>query len=428
MITYFSELYANFALMLKTYPWLAGAFSLWGLTVLTYLLKYIPAFFNFVKRQVMTTLELNNAGYSGNETQFKSFMKWFLDSPYSKWSRYLSLDGNYSWYDSTNGTDKTYIVGAGYGTHFFIYKRRLFWFTKAALNSQGSEKEKQTIVIKTFGRSQKPILNLIEDFAFKPKVEDVSIYTFSSNNQWQMLTSVKKRPIDSVILNKDLKKELMSNLTYFFNNRDWYQTRGLAYKQTYILHGKPGTGKSSTIKALASHYNKNICIIDLSMMSNTSFESAMSTVPSNSIVLIEDFDSCKALHKRESGEDGVTKTGEETFEFLTLSKILNVMDGVVSLDGTVVFFTTNFIEHIDSAMVRKGRVDYMYEIPYLEDAEIKDYIKLVYPTIQIPDCTFSTIAGCDLQALFMECKENHIEFINRLDKVSEVCDTTVQAA
>lgn len=410
---FISTLYESFSVLMKTYPWLAGAFSLWGLSVCTYLLKYIPGVLNFVKRQTMTSLELNNAGWSGNETQFKSFMKWFLSTPYSKWSRYLSLDGISQYSDLYDGSS-SYVIGAGYGTHFFFYKKRLFWFKKTELNSQGSEKEKQLITIKTFGRSQKPLMELIKEFSFKYSKEDLCIYTYNQD-EWGVLTSVTKRPLSSVILNKKIKDELIGNLDYFFNNKEWYESRGLAYKQTYILHGKPGTGKSSTIKAIASNYNKNICIIDLSSMSNKTFEKALSTVPKNSMVIIEDFDSCKAVHSREDNKNKEQK-GEEQFEMLTLSKILNVLDGVISLNDVVIFLTTNHLEDIDGALIRKGRVDYIYEIPYLEDAEIKEYINLVYPGHKIPDCTFSTIAGCDLQALFMECKNSAEEFIDRLDK------------
>lgn len=410
MFDFFASSYNQLIELMKTYPWLAGAVSLWGLGVLTYCLRFIPAFIFFIKRQVMTSLEFNNAGNSGNEMQFKAFMSWFLSSPYAKWSRYLSLDGNVGWL--CDGDNKnTYIIGAGYGKHFFIYNRRLFWFEKTALNSQGSEKEKQQIVIKTFGRRQKPIIALIQDFAYKPKKEDMGIYTYDGSS-WEYLTSVKKRPLNSVILKKEIKDEIIGNLQYFYDHPEWYTDRGLACKQTYILHGKPGTGKSSTIKAIASNFNKNICIIDLSIMSNQIFERAMSTVPKNSIVLIEDFDSCSAVHNRE------TKVQSDSIfdvEMLTLSKILNVLDGVISLNGSIIFLTTNHLEKIDAAMVRKGRVDYIYEIPHLEDAEIKEYISLMYPDAMIPTTKFKTKAGCDLQALFLECKDNSDEFISRLD-------------
>lgn len=393
----------------KENTWLVGAFSLYGMGVLTYLLKYVPAGFKFIKRQCMTTLEFNNASSSNNQ-QFLAFMEWFLNTKYAKHSRYLSLDGTVSnQYLSDECT--SYVVGVGYGTHWFLYNKRLFWFTKTALTSSGSEKEKQQIVIKTLGRSQTPILKLISDFAVKSDDSEITVQSFQ-DGYWERLCAVMKRDINSVILRKDIKDSLIDNLTYFYNNKDWYSHRGLAYKQTYLLHGKPGTGKTSIIKALASHFNKSICTIDLSSMSNKSFEKAVSAVPKNSILLIEDFDSCNAVHNR---EDDSNESDMFNNEPLTLSKILNVLDGVVSLDGTIVFLTTNHLEKIDAAMVRKGRVDYIHEIPYLGSTEVKAYIKMMYPDVKVPEVQYKEIAGCDIQALFMECKEDSARFLNNLE-------------
>lgn len=410
-----SEYMSSFGQMMKDYPWMVGLYTLYGAAVLTYLVRFIPTVWNFLYSQSITTLELNNAGWSGNEAHFLAFMDWYLKSPYAKWSRYLSLDGKFHrrWDDDDNSEPltKTYVIGAGYGTHFFFYKKRLFWFSKGTLQSSGSEKEKQNIIIKTLGRNQKPLIALVEDFAVKPKETDISIYNFK--DEWNEISRVNKRPLESVILRKDIKDALVNNLQYFYDNREWYVKRGLSYKQTYILHGLPGTGKSSTIKALASHFKKNICIIDITTMSNMMFEKAMASVPKNSIVLIEDFDSCRALHSREDENDN-TNGMAELMEVLSLSKVLNVLDGVVSLDDTVVFLTTNHLDKIDQAMTRKGRVDYIYEIPYLEDAEVKEYITLMYPEEEIPQTVFDTVAGCDLQSLYLEHRENYNSFVAAL--------------
>jgi hypothetical protein len=411
-----SEYINTFSQMMKDYPWMVGLYSLYGMAVVTYLFRFIPGVWEFVKSQSLTTIELNNAGYSGNSAHFLAFMDWYLKSPYAKWSRYLSLDGKFydRWgedFDDKPALSKTYVIGAGYGTHFFFYKKRLFWFTKGALQSSGSEKEKQNIIIKTLGRNQKPLIDLVADFAVKPKETELNIYAFKE--EWDVISSVNKRPLASVVLRKDIKDDIVSNLTYFYNNKEWFVKRGLSYKQTYVLHGLPGTGKSSTIKALASNFNKNICLIDITAMGNAAFEKAMASVPKNSIVLIEDFDSCKALHSRDVNSDG-TNGMAELMEVLSLSKVLNVLDGVVSLDDTVVFLTTNHLDKIDDALIRKGRVDYIFEIPYLEDTEIKEYIALMYPDAEIPNKTFDTIAGCDLQSIFLDYKEDFNGFVGAL--------------
>lgn len=42
---------------------------------------------------------------------------------------------------------------------------------------------------------------------------------------------------------------------------------------------------------------------------------------------------------------------------MSLSALLNVLDGVASQEGRVLIMTTNHIEKLDAALVRSGRVD-----------------------------------------------------------------------
>ena len=43
---------------------------------------------------------------------------------------------------------------------------------------------------------------------------------------------------------------------------------------------------------------------------------------------------------------------------LTLSGLLNAIDGVTSSEGRIVFMTTNYVDKLDPALIRPGRVDY----------------------------------------------------------------------
>jgi len=48
---------------------------------------------------------------------------------------------------------------------------------------------------------------------------------------------------------------------------------------------------------------------------------------------------------------------------LTFSGLLNGLDGVAAADGQIFILTTNFIDKLDSALIRTGRVDAKYEFP-----------------------------------------------------------------
>jgi len=92
--------------------------------------------------------------------------------------------------------------------------------------------------------------------------------------------------------------------------------------------------------------------------------------------------------------------------------LLNALDGVVPLDDVLVFMTTNTLADIDPALLRKGRVDQIFHIPLLKDPEIKEYVAVMCPDIQIPEtCRFKAIAGCDLQALYLDNKWDEAAFV-----------------
>ena len=102
---------------------------------------------------------------------------------------------------------------------------------------------------------------------------------------------------------------------------------------------------------------------------------------------------------------------------ISLTTILNTLDGAVRLNDVVIFMTTNHLENIDPAVLRKGRVDHIYKIEYLKHNEIVDYINLMYKDTNFildENIRFGEIAGCNIQDLFMEHKEDFNSFIASL--------------
>lgn len=71
--------------------------------------------------------------------------------------------------------------------------------------------------------------------------------------------------------NKSLKnvfgdhlKIVKNRVDMFINNKNWYEEKGLPYTLGILLHGPPGTGKTSLIKAIAKDTNRHIFNIKLS--------------------------------------------------------------------------------------------------------------------------------------------------------------------
>lgn len=438
---YLLQQYQLFMEISKSNPFMSGLIAVWGATAVTWALRNVPSrIFKFIESQCTTRLIFNNTGWTGNDLHFLSFMKWFAKSGFARMSRDLAMEG-YNRKDGQTGA----LVGIGYGNHIFFYKRRLFWVNKTRLESTGVSQEKQQFIITGLTRNHQIFNELVEEFRYRDKPNELSVYHWR-DNCWSNPTAVHKRPIETVIVAEDIKTKILGDITYFINNEAWYRTRGMPYKMTYVLHGKPGTGKTSLVKTLASHFNRNVYAVNLGMMSDNSFEHALTTVPPRSIILIEDFDTTSAVKARSgsvpytephgdndtpapthpgmgSGEQfKITQDGDSLgFSLLSLSGILNVLDGVVSLNDTIVMMTTNHIENIDDALLRKGRVDHIVEIPYLTDTEVKAYVQMMFPDATIDQSVnYAVIAGCDLQALFLEYKEDYHGFVNSIPRGSVI--------
>src|SRR5260370_12305966 len=80
---------------------------------------------------------------------------------------------------------------------------------------------------------------------------------------------------------------------------------GIPYRRGYLLHGPPGSGKTSFIQALAASLNFDIYLVNLSLrgMADDKLALLLSQAPSRSIILMEDVDAAfsKRVQVRDAG-------------------------------------------------------------------------------------------------------------------------------
>ena len=163
----------------------------------------------------------------------------------------------------------------------------------------------------------------------------------------------QKRPLESVILDKGLKESIISDVKGFLGSAKWYYDRGIPYRRGYLLHGSPGSGKSSFIRALAGELDYNIAVLNLSErgLTDDRLNYLLTKTPKRTLVLLEDADAAFGKDRSHSDEDGYRGMN------VTFSGLLNALDGVGSAEERILFLTTNHVERLDSALVRPGRVD-----------------------------------------------------------------------
>lgn len=168
----------------------------------------------------------------------------------------------------------------------------------------------------------------------------------------------RKRPIESVILDKGVKERIVLDVEDFLGSGKWYYNRGIPYRRGYLLHGPPGSGKSSFIQALAGELNYNIATLNLSTrgLTDDRLNHLLTIIPRRTLVLLEDADAAFGNRRTQTDAEGYQGAN------VTFSGLLNALDGVASAEERVLFMTTNHVERLDSALVRPGRVDMIVRI------------------------------------------------------------------
>lgn len=70
---------------------------------------------------------------------------------------------------------------------------------------------------------------------------------------------------------------------------------------------------------------------------------------------------------------------------LTLSGLLNAIDGVTSTEGRILFMTTNYVDRLDKALIRPGRVDYAEYIGHCSKRQLEIMFSNFYPQSDAKD-------------------------------------------
>jgi chaperone BCS1 len=162
----------------------------------------------------------------------------------------------------------------------------------------------------------------------------------------------KKRPLGSVILDEGIKERIVADVRDFLGRQQWYLDRGIPYRRGYLLHGPPGSGKTSFVQALAGELDFSVAMINLSEIGVTDDRLAylFTKLPPRTILLLEDADAA-FVNRRQREADGY---GGAT---VTFSGLLNALDGLSAGEERIAFLTTNHIDRLDPALIRPGRID-----------------------------------------------------------------------
>ncbi|KAK4603931.1 hypothetical protein RGQ29_012445 [Quercus rubra] len=180
------------------------------------------------------------------------------------------------------------------------------------------------------------------------------------SGKWSHVAFEHPSTFDTLAMDSKKKEQIMNDLTKFSQGKEYYKKIGKAWKRGYLLYGPPGTGKSSMIAAMADFLKYDIYDLELT----------------TSLIVIEDIDCSLQLTgqrkkkkekvKDEENKDPIKEEEEESNSKVTLSGLLNFIDGIWSATGgeRIIVFTTNYVEKLDPALIRRGRMDKHIELSY----------------------------------------------------------------
>ncbi|KAJ6003700.1 hypothetical protein N7522_006392 [Penicillium canescens] len=279
-----------------------------------------------------------------------------------------------------------------------------FWYNKqpilCRIIQEGYGYYNEKISVTCLGRSSIILKDLLKECQdeYLSQIENRTTIFGHCGVQWKKEKAKEIRPLSTVILRESEKNPLIKDMKDFLEpqTRNWYSERSIPYRRGYLLHGPPGTGKSSFSFSVAGELGMDIYVVSIPSVDDESLKTLFEELPDNCVVLLEDIDAVGSVYCRDpvakepnTGlEPGTDKKG------VTLSGLLNVLDGVASQEDRVLIMTTNHIEKLDPALIRPGRVDKKVKFQLADRDVIMQIYRFIFgqPTgrisRKIPQATF----------------------------------------
>ncbi|KAI0407475.1 P-loop containing nucleoside triphosphate hydrolase protein [Xylaria palmicola] len=307
------------------------------------------------------------------------------------------------------------------GQYFRLHRKKESVFEDGSNGGFSTFKDKEDLMISCLWRSPDPIKQLLAH-AKKNYYKDHQARTIvkrpnpqfmrRSRHNWQVVANRPVRDMKTVVLDQQQKLQVLADMNEYLHPATprWYANRGIPLRRGYLFHGPPGTGKTSLSFALAGVFGLDIHVISLlePTLTEEDLSSLFSSLPRRCVVLLEDIDTAglrrpgeeleaseaaaKSEKEKSNKEENnqttsndikelakaLKKENEDQKKGISLSGLLNAIDGVASHEGRVLIMTTNVPERLDDALIRPGRVDLQVQFTCATKDQAKELFIRMY--------------------------------------------------
>ncbi|MFH4975227.1 hypothetical protein AB6A40_001936 [Gnathostoma spinigerum] len=370
---FFREVYES----LSDNPYFGAGAGLAGIGLSMSLLKRSIIILNsLLRRRFIVSLQINN------EDVAYPWLLAYINRHSSRQTRNLSVCTSIQQSESGK-TVTNFSFLPGHGLHYFVHRYRWIQVDRQreehTIQRDGYRTPFETVTLTTLGSDVQFLKDLLSHATSEALagVQTGLVVYQAVGPEWRRFgIPRRKRPLFSVVLADGVAEKIIKDFSEFCCSGSWYLERGVPYRRGYLFYGPPGSGKSSFIAALASHFGYSICMLSLSerTLDDDRLNHLLNTSPMNSIILLEDIDAAFGSRvdpvQNSKAYEGLTR--------VTFSGLLNAVDGVACAEERILFMTTNHVDRLDPALIRPGRVDFKQYFGYCTESMLSQMFSRFY--------------------------------------------------